>query len=113
MGNGRKKCLAFPEGSIGQIFKFILETGKRILTPELRGSRIRGIGRELSGNITTYPVSVCIYVVWHACGLVCMAHGTWGVYGVWCVACIYTVDMLCEHVGGVQGIWTDTKDREC
>ena len=54
-----------------------------------------------------------IYVVWHACGLVCMAHGTWGVYGVWCVACIHTVDMLCEHVGGVQGIWADTKDREC
>lgn len=87
MGNDRKKCLAFPEGSIGQMLKFNLETGKRILILELRGRRRTGKGRGLSGNITAYPVSVCIYVVWLVCGLVCMAHGTWGeVYGVWFVA---------------------------
>lgn len=59
----------------GQILKFSREAAKGTLTPELRGSRITGRGGGISGNMMVYPVSVCMHVVWHVCGLICMVHG--------------------------------------
>lgn len=58
----------------------------------------------------------------YICGVACVWFGMYGTWymggGIWCMVCgmrcmVYGVDVLCEHVGGVQGIWEDTKDREC